>query len=103
MLSCALFALRRKLHRILMHTHLKRRSCRRSIGGFGITNPFLGQPMPLVRIDLIEGKLPDYRDRLGEVVYKTSSRCLAFLNTIASRSSPNTRRLRCVTHLTILV
>jgi 4-oxalocrotonate tautomerase len=27
--------------------------------------------MPLVRIDLIEGKSPDYRDRLGEVVYKT--------------------------------
>ena len=28
-----------------------------------------GEPMPLVRIDLIEGKLPEYRAGIGQVVY----------------------------------
>jgi 4-oxalocrotonate tautomerase len=28
-----------------------------------------GEPMPLVRIDLIEGKLPEYRASIGQVVY----------------------------------
>jgi 4-oxalocrotonate tautomerase len=28
-----------------------------------------GEPMPIVRVDLIEGKLPEYRASIGQVVY----------------------------------
>jgi hypothetical protein len=27
--------------------------------------------MPLVRIDLVEGKSPEYREKVGEIVYQT--------------------------------
>ena len=32
--------------------------------------------MPLVRIDLLEGKTPDYRAQLGEIVYQAMLDCL---------------------------
>jgi 4-oxalocrotonate tautomerase len=30
-----------------------------------------GADMPLVRIDLVEGKSPEYREKIGEIVYQT--------------------------------
>jgi 4-oxalocrotonate tautomerase len=33
--------------------------------------------MPLVRIDLLEGKTPEYRDEVGEIVYQALLDCFA--------------------------
>jgi 4-oxalocrotonate tautomerase len=33
--------------------------------------------MPLVRIDLLEGKTPEYRDQVGEIVYQALLDCFA--------------------------
>lgn len=32
--------------------------------------------MPLVRIDLLEGKTPDYRERVGQIVYRAMTETL---------------------------
>jgi 4-oxalocrotonate tautomerase len=43
----------------------------------GIRTPALaGGSMPLVRIDLLEGKAPDYRERIGQIVYRAMTETL---------------------------
>jgi 4-oxalocrotonate tautomerase len=40
-------------------------------------DPCLGEPMPLARIDLLEGKTPEYRSKVGLIVYQALLDCFS--------------------------
>jgi 4-oxalocrotonate tautomerase len=54
-----------------------RASCYHFPADPGIRIPALtGGPMPLVRIDLLEGKTPEYREQVGQIVYRAMTETL---------------------------
>jgi 4-oxalocrotonate tautomerase len=47
-----------------------------SRGPVTISLPLRGGHMPLVRIDLLEGKTPEYREQVGQIVYRAMAESL---------------------------